>query len=114
MERGNCEKSNGACIWSRTFLLCINVIINFSCGKCENCSPGYSGDFCEVDDTACLGRNGLVCSEHGKCRQGKCDCDQQWIGSDCSLYCTDDKQKCMVPYFNEVSNKIIQEKCNNK
>ncbi|CAB3248238.1 unnamed protein product [Arctia plantaginis] len=66
------------------------------CGKCETCNKGFSGDYCEFDDTACPRRNKKLCSNNGKCNRGRCECYSLWKDADCS--CTLDKTKCITPY----------------
>ncbi|KJE93274.1 hypothetical protein CAOG_004086 [Capsaspora owczarzaki ATCC 30864] len=50
------------------------------CGRCANCTGGYSGSQCQtrVED-ACPLINGLACSGHGTCQGfGRCKCDDGW------------------------------------
>ena len=37
-----------------------------------------------------------MCSSHGKCVCGKCQCEPNWSGEDCSCHMVTDK--CMGPY----------------
>jgi len=39
----------------------------------ENCKNGQ-----------CPAPNNLICSNHGSCNAGKCSCDKNWFGGDCS------------------------------
>ncbi|KAM3962806.1 integrin beta pat-3-like [Aphomia sociella] len=70
------------------------------CGKCVRCNDGFSGEFCQYDDTACNRFNGKLCADKGKCRLGRCDCDAHWTGDDC--HCPDHDFDCIAPYSKEV------------
>lgn len=46
------------------------------CNKCE-CEAGYSGDACQCEENPakCLvPASGKICSGHGNCSCGQCDC----------------------------------------
>ncbi|XP_059059310.1 integrin beta pat-3-like [Achroia grisella] len=70
------------------------------CGACIDCSPGFSGAFCQFDDTACQHHDGKLCANKGVCHLGRCDCEAHWSGSDCS--CPDHNNDCIAPYSKEV------------
>ncbi|KAJ0181644.1 hypothetical protein K1T71_002366 [Dendrolimus kikuchii] len=69
------------------------------CGKCEEC-PGFSGEFCQYDNTACPQYNDKLCAGNGKCALGKCQCGNSWTKDDCSCSLTNDN--CIAPYSSEI------------
>ncbi|XP_046961775.1 integrin beta pat-3-like [Vanessa cardui] len=71
-----------------------------SCGKCDPCLSGFSGPYCEYDDTACPSPEGLLCADHGICKYGQCQCSPNWIGEDCR--CPINNESCKAPYSKEV------------
>ncbi|XP_054158401.1 integrin beta-PS-like [Oppia nitens] len=72
-------------------------------GDCEctcQCLPGFSGDYCQYDETNCLpingrttrGGGGSLCSGQGKCLKGHCDCKPGFNGTYCE--CPTDDNEC--------------------
>ncbi|PZC83274.1 hypothetical protein B5X24_HaOG208038 [Helicoverpa armigera] len=76
-----------------------------SCGICTNCQTGYSGDFCEFDDTSCPRQ----CSGNGRCTRGRCHCNSYWSGIDCSCY--EKTDVCIAPYSKEICSGRGECKC---
>ncbi|CAM9594511.1 unnamed protein product, partial [Choristocarpus tenellus] len=59
-----------------------------SCTACNSSSFSYRGHpqcvGCNFNNTCPLGPDGSVCSGHGTCDLGLCDCDNEFSGVDCS------------------------------
>ncbi|XP_013181031.1 PREDICTED: integrin beta pat-3-like [Papilio xuthus] len=71
-----------------------------SCGKCIHCKQGFSGDFCQYDDTACPSPGGKLCAGRGVCRYGKCACAPDITGPGCDCPLTIDT--CYAPHSKEM------------
>ncbi|CAG5056527.1 unnamed protein product [Parnassius apollo] len=71
-----------------------------SCGKCVLCYKGFSGDYCQYDDTACPSPGGKLCADRGICRYGKCECDSKSTGVGCD--CPIDNHSCFAPHSKEI------------
>lgn len=56
-----------------------------------------SGKYCECDNFSCLENEQKMCSGHGICDCGKCQCYENWSGDicECSLSIND----CMSPFY---------------
>ncbi|XP_014209890.1 integrin beta-PS-like [Copidosoma floridanum] len=58
------------------------------CAKRDDSDEVVEGAYCEKDNFSCgMGRQGKLCSGHGKCRHhGRCECDSDWYGDACEKY----------------------------
>ncbi|CAG2117865.1 unnamed protein product, partial [Medioppia subpectinata] len=64
------------------------------CGKC-NCFVGFSGDYCQYDDSNCHpdnDKNFKICNGNGRCLEAKCNCSKGFTGKYCD--CPTDNQTC--------------------
>ena len=65
-----------------------------SCGKCQ-CKEGFSGQYCEYDDSNCI-QNGRKCNNNGVCSRQKCDCIKgKYSGNFCE--CQISNHTCIAP-----------------
>ena len=51
------------------------------------------GQYCECDNFSCDRRNNTVCSGHGTCNCGTCECAPGWKGDACE--CSTDTNSCV-------------------
>ncbi|XP_059196137.1 integrin beta-1-like [Centropristis striata] len=64
------------------------------CERQINPAERYSGRFCECSNFDCPYHNKRPCGDHGSCECGRCVCDDNWTGEDCS--CTMETSSCMA------------------
>lgn len=60
------------------------------------CTSAFEGKWCEVPNLC----QGIDCSVHGKCEDGKCVCDTAFMGSRCEI-----KKDCNAPHLRWTGNQ---------
>ena len=61
---------------------------------------GFYGKYCECDDNSCILGGGKLCSGHGLCKCGKCQCNADWTDEACN--CTLSTDGCRTSEGSEV------------
>ena len=68
------------------------MCIDYNCDFCIHFKLIW-GQFCECDNFSCDRRNNTICSGHGNCNCGICECAPGWTGDACE--CSTDTSACI-------------------
>lgn len=78
------------CIMPNSTLECSGRGVCAICNRCE-CEEREARDeviygiYCECDNFSCGHHHGQICSGHGKCDCGICECEEPWTGPTCDF-----------------------------